>query len=121
MGGGESVLISPGEIYWIDLPSGTRPGIVVSREDLNRGNYIVVVLCTSAQLAKRANLPHCVSFSAGEFGLPKDCVAQCETICFVEVGSIDVAQGPMGTLDEARLRSIVKAIGHVIEADCDLE
>jgi mRNA-degrading endonuclease toxin of MazEF toxin-antitoxin module len=27
--------MKPGEIYWVDLATGRRPGIVVSRESLN--------------------------------------------------------------------------------------
>jgi mRNA-degrading endonuclease toxin of MazEF toxin-antitoxin module len=34
-------------VYEADLRTGRRPVIVVSREDLNRGNNALVVLCTS--------------------------------------------------------------------------
>jgi hypothetical protein len=30
--------MKPGEVYWVDLATGRRPGIVVSRESLNQGN-----------------------------------------------------------------------------------
>jgi len=29
--------MKPGEIYWVDLATGPGPGLVVSRESLNRG------------------------------------------------------------------------------------
>ena len=55
-----------GEIYWVDLAIGRRPGIVVSRESLNQGNYVVMVLCTTKHLAVRSQLPNCVPFQAGD-------------------------------------------------------
>ena len=77
---GESLRMKPGEIYWVDLATRRRPVIVVSREGLNQGNDVVKVLCTTKRFAVRSQLPNCVSFRAGEFGMPSDCVAQCEAI-----------------------------------------
>lgn len=111
--------MKPGEIYWVDLASGRRPGIVVSRETLNQGNYVVTVLCTTQRIAVRSRLPNCVPFRAGEFGLPSDCVAQCEAIYALDRGEIDLAFGMIGRLDAARLRDVVKAIGHVMDSDCE--
>ena len=111
--------MKPGEIYWVDLATGRRPGIVVSRESLNQGNYVVMVLCTTKRFAIRSKLPNCVPFQAGEFGMPSDCVAQCEAIYALEKGEIDVATGMIGRLDTARLRAVIKAIGDVIDSDCE--
>ncbi len=72
--------MKPGEIYWVDLATGRRPGIGVSRESLNQGNDAVMVLCTTKRFAIRSKLPNCVPFQAGEFGMPSDCVAQREAI-----------------------------------------
>lgn len=119
MGAGESVLINPGEIYWGDLATGRRPVVVVSREDLNRGNYVVAVLCTTVNFAVRSSLPNCVPFRAGEFGLPQDCVAQCEAITFVEKQDLDLQAGVIGTLDDGRMGEIVHALGHVFDSDCE--
>jgi mRNA-degrading endonuclease toxin of MazEF toxin-antitoxin module len=111
--------MKPGEIYWVDLATGRRPGIVVSRESLNQGNYVVMVLCSTQRFAIRSNLPNCVPFQAGQFGMPSDCVAQCEAIYGLEKGEIDIASGPIGRLDTVRLRAVVKAIGDVIDSDCE--
>lgn len=112
--------MEPGEIYYVDLiGAGIRPGIVVSRESLNRGNYVVVVLCTSTRFAQRSQLPNCVPFHAGEFGLAKDCVAQCESVLYVDKSRIDIAQGIIGILDDGAWRKIVKALGHVFDSDCE--
>ncbi len=111
--------MKPGEVYWANLAVGRRPIIIVSREDLNRGTYVVAVLCTTMNFPQRSGLPNCVPFQAGEFGLPKDCVAQCEAITFVNKTDIDLAMGLIGLLDETRLREVIRAIGHVLEADCE--
>lgn len=111
-------MIRPGEIYIAELEeAGRRPVLVVSREPLNRGNAVVVVAFTSARLEERKRLPNCVFFRAGEFGLTSDCVAQCERIASVFIDQLDPS--PIGTLDLTSLRSVVNAIGDVIDADCE--
>src|SRR5690242_20739546 len=112
--------MEPGEVYLADFPDvGQHPIIVLSREDLNRGGQAVVVLCTSARFAVRSTLPNCVPFQAGQFGFTTDCVAQCENILSVDKGQVDLAAGPIGVLDDTALRDVVKAIGYVLESDCE--
>ena len=96
-----------------------RSVIVVSREDLNRGRYILVVVCTSARFAVRSKLPNCVPFRAGQFGFTTDCVAQCENFLSIEKSDIDLASGPIGVLDEMAMREVIKAIGYVMASDCE--
>jgi mRNA-degrading endonuclease toxin of MazEF toxin-antitoxin module len=113
-------MIRPGEVYMADFPqAGRHPVIVISREDLNRGTYTLVVVCTSARFALRSALGNCVPFRAGQFGFTADCVAQCENILSIEKAQLDLTAGPIGTLDALALRDIVKAIGYVIESDCE--
>lgn len=110
----------PGEIYWAYVGDGERHRvIVVSREELNRGDYFVGVLLTSSRLETRWNLPNCVPFRAGRHGLSKDCVAQGESITFLNRSDIDWEAGPIGTLDDNDRRDVIRAIGHVISADCE--
>jgi mRNA-degrading endonuclease toxin of MazEF toxin-antitoxin module len=78
-----------------------------------------MVLCTTKHFAVRSKLPNCVPFHAGEFVLPSDCVAQCEAIYALNKGEIDIVLGVIGRLDAARLRGVVKAIGDVIDSDCE--
>ena len=59
-------MIQPGEIDMADTDARRRPTIVVSREDLNRGHWVVAVLVTSTHFATRSQLPRCVTFAAGE-------------------------------------------------------
>ena len=113
-------MIRPGEIHVADFgPAGPHPVIVVSREDLNRGNYALVVVCTSARFAVRSTLPNCVPFRAGDFGFTADCVAQCENMLSVDKTQLDLVAGPIGQLDDVALRDVIKAIGYVIESDCE--
>lgn len=114
-------MIRPGEIYIADLlEAGRRPVLVVSRESLNRGQYVCIVAFTTARLDVRRQLPSCVFFRSGDFGLTSDCVAQCETIASVHVSQLDLINGPLATLDETTLRAVIAAIGHVIQAECEL-
>src|SRR5439155_4836533 len=102
-------MIEPGDIYMADLDiAGRRRVIVVSREDLNRGNYALVVVCTSTRFALRRTLPNCVPFKAGQFGLAKDCVAQCENMLSIDKSQLDLAAGPIGVLDDVSLRDVIK-------------
>jgi mRNA-degrading endonuclease toxin of MazEF toxin-antitoxin module len=113
-------MIQPGEIYMADFgPAGPHPVIVTSRETLNRGRYALVVPCTSTRFAVRSTLANCVPFRAGEFGFTVDCVAQCENLLSIDQGQLDVGAGPRGVLDSAALRKVVKAIGYVIESNCE--
>lgn len=110
--------MKPGEIYEADLGAATpHPIIVVSREDLNRGDRVVAVLCTSQRFAIRSKLAHCVPFKAGEFGFTKDCVAQCENIFMVD--KVNLHPTPMGVLSDVALRDVIKGIGHAIDSDCE--
>jgi len=109
-----------GDIYWGHFPSGMRrPLIVVSREELNRGLYAVVVPCTTGRLNERSGLPSCVVFHAGQFGLPRSCVAQAEMIQVTEKANLDVESGAVGRLDSETLRDLVKAIGYVLDAELE--
>jgi mRNA-degrading endonuclease toxin of MazEF toxin-antitoxin module len=112
--------MEPGEVYIADFPeAGSHPVIVVSREHLNRGHYVLVVVCTSARFAIRSELPSCVPFQAGQFGFTVNCVAQCENILSIDKRQLDLGTGPVGMLDEIALREVIKAIGYVIESDCE--
>ncbi len=112
-------MIQPGEIYMADFGSaGPHPVIVVSREELNRGRYALVIVCTSARFAIRSKLANCMPFQAGDFGFTVDCVAQCENMLSIDLDQLDLAPGPIGILDAMTLSKVIKAIGYVIKSDC---
>jgi len=112
-------MIRPGEIYLADTEGGKRPAVIVSREELNRGHWVVAVLITSTQFATRSTLPHCVPFRVGEFGLTKDCVAQAEAITYIAVSDLDMSLGVVGVLDETRMRDRIRAIGNMMGSECE--
>jgi mRNA-degrading endonuclease toxin of MazEF toxin-antitoxin module len=112
-------MIQPGEIYMANFGlAGPHPVIVVSRGELNRGHYVLAVVCTSARFAVRSKLSNCVPFQAGDFGFTVDCVAQCENLLSIDRTQLDLAAGIMGKLDEAAMQKIIKAIGYVIKSNC---
>ncbi len=77
------------------------------------------VLITSAHFPTRSSLAHCVPFRAGEFGLTKDCVAQAETITYLEISDLDLGAGTLGVLDESRIRDLIRAVGNMMGSDCE--
>lgn len=110
----------PGEIYWACVPGVDRHRIiVVSAEKFNHGGYATAVQLTSQRFERRRDLPNCVPFRAGEFGMQEDCVAQCENVLTIETGDIELESGPLSTLNGQKLRDVIRAIGYVIEADCE--
>jgi mRNA-degrading endonuclease toxin of MazEF toxin-antitoxin module len=113
-------MILPGEIYMADLDQVfPHPVVVVSREELNRGDYVLAAVITSAHFAVRSSLANCVPLRAGQFGLTKDCVVQGETVTPVPFDQLDLTCGPIGKLDDATFRDVIKAIGSVLDSDCE--
>ena len=112
-------MFRPGQIDLADTGSGVRPAVILSREELNRGAYVVAVLITSSKFTERARFSHCVPFHAGEFGLTRDCVAQAEAITFLPTSDLDLERGTLGELDEQRLRDLVRAVGNMMGSDCE--
>lgn len=111
--------MEPGEVYFADFSDvGQHPVIILSRKDLNRGGQMVVVICTSARFQSRCQLPNCVPFSAGQFGFTKDCVAQGEQLLTIDRQEVPLS-GPIGKLDDLSFRQVIKAIGYVMDSDCE--
>jgi hypothetical protein len=46
-------------------------------------------------------------------------VWQCENIVSIEKTQLDLSAGPEGVLDELAMRDLIKAIGYVMESDCE--
>jgi mRNA-degrading endonuclease toxin of MazEF toxin-antitoxin module len=102
-------MIRPGKIYLADFEEmEPHPVVVVSREELNRGNWVAAVLITSQRFEERSKQPHCVPFRAGEFGLSTDCVAQCESLFSIRREELGDHRG---TLDDERWAASSKLSG----------
>jgi len=113
-------MVLPGEIYLADIPPGQwHHVVVVSREELNRGDYVVAALITSHRFAIRSKLANCVPLLAREFGMTQDCVIQAEMAGPIHKDLLDLASGPTGQLDDLTLRDLIKAVGYVIDSDCE--
>ena len=110
----------PGEIYGAYVPAGEpHLVIVVSREEFNRGDYVLAVPVTSRKFQLRSRLPNCVPFRAGEFAFDRDCVAQAEAIARIEKSDLDLEAGCCGEIDAVKMRALIHAIGYVISAECE--
>lgn len=114
---------SPGEIYFVYDLFGVEPhrAVVVSREDLNKGKYVLAVPFTSKQFDVRKNLPNCVPYTAGQFGFTKDCVARGDQITFVDQEKLDFDSGVIGKLGDDEMRDVIRAIGYAVSAECEPE
>ena len=63
-------MIQQGEIYDYSDPSiPPHPVVVLSREELNRGDRVVAAIITSKKFAARSKLANCVVLKAGQFGM----------------------------------------------------
>ncbi len=110
----------PGEVY-LAFGGGDkyRPVLIVSREELNRGKYVVAVPFTTDNFKKRSAFPNCVAFRAEEHGLDEDCVAQAEGISVYLKDELDLEKGTIAVIGEEKMREVTKAIGYLIVADCE--
>jgi mRNA-degrading endonuclease toxin of MazEF toxin-antitoxin module len=112
-----------GEIYLVDLfgDGRSRPVIVVSANRFNGGNSIVVIPLTTRNIPLKRELDNVVYFRAGEFGLDRDSVAQCEQISRIPkyyIGEDGMVE-PLGSLDPDAWAAVVSAIGSAIGAVCN--
>jgi mRNA-degrading endonuclease toxin of MazEF toxin-antitoxin module len=116
------VIVKQGEIYfaYVNAPEAHRV-VVVSRDELNGGDYVVVVPFTTKRLARRKSLRNCVFFPRGTLGLSADCVAQTEAITAAPKENLDLDTGPLGTLNAEQMRDIIRATGYVLGAICEPE
>ena len=110
--------MNPGELYWAELASGRRPVIVVSRSQFNLGTYVTIVPLTTSRLSERASLPNCILLPKGRFGISKTCVAQADQIAVID--SARLRPPAIGKLDFDSHRSLINAIGYVLNANCEL-
>lgn len=120
MGEGESIdSVSQGTLYWAWIGGNRHPIVIVSRDNLNHGDYIVTIPFSTKRIEYRRGLANCVFFDSGDFGLPYDCVAMTEAIGQMTKSDIDFDTGPMGVIDPEVMRELIKAVGYTIDSDCE--
>jgi mRNA interferase MazF len=70
------MIVAPAEIYLADIfEGGTRPIIILTREQLNRGGLYLAVPVTSSRVHERKRYANYVFLPAGAGGLREDSVA----------------------------------------------
>jgi len=107
----------PGMIYRLHDDGGLikdRPVLIVSREEINGGDYVVTVPFYSSGLAKKREMPQCVFFGAGAAGLEVDCVAKIDEIRVTAKSEIDFGRGSMGVVSKRQMALIFQALDFVV-------
>jgi mRNA interferase MazF len=88
-----------------------RPGVVLSRDSLNRfSRDLCVIPITSVPHAEFSLRPR---LAAGEAGLNRDSWAQCDQIFTIE--KQDAVFPPLGSLSQATLRRIEEAVKSALQ------
>lgn len=101
-----------GNIYRLlrDIAGKRRPVVIISRTELNRGTTVVAIPLTTAQFDKRLNQPSIVLLEAGEGGLTEPSLAKCGDIGSIRIADLDIANGPLGILDESQIERLRAAV-----------
>ena len=105
--------IVPGEVYLADIfERGTRPVIIVSREQLNRGGLYLVVPVTSARVEERRRYANYIFLPAGAGGLRDDSVAVTHLIQPVRS---DMLREKWGQVSQALMQQVLVGIAWSID------
>lgn len=107
------------ELYWIPLEfeedgEKARPIVIVSRDELNRGDRVLAVPFYSQQVEKRAKQKWCALFKAGEGGLKKDCVAKGDEIQLIDPIEILWRRGKLGRFNADQMDRVIIAVRHAL-------
>lgn len=98
------------EVWWAELPSpaGPRPVVLLSRDSA----IGVRALVTVAPVTTRSRgLPVEIELGTAE-GLPRPCVANCDTISTIPKGAL---RKRLGTLDRAKRLALNEAIRFALD------
>ena len=113
------MVISQGDIFWVDLdePGGSEPGythpsMVIQNNMFNHSDINTVILCGLTSNLKRANIPGNILLEAGEADLPKQSV-----VIVSQVFTVDKTQlrEYIGTLSKKRVRQILDGLKLITE------
>ncbi len=105
--------ISQGEVWDVHFAEALdRPGVVVTRGELNNGRLLLVVPCTATRVEERARHSNNILLSAGAGGLREDSVAQVHLIQPVDR---DWLLRRLGRLDDERLSTILQALAWAVD------
>ena len=109
----DAMSISQGDVWQVYFAEGhERPGVVVTRNELNSGRLLLVVPCTATAVEERTRYSNNVLLPAGTGGLRKDSVAQVHLIQPVDRRWF---QRCLGRLDDERLGTILQALAWAVD------
>jgi len=111
---GQPILDAKGEVV---LEKKRRPVIVLTRDQLNGGNCVVVVPCYSQDVDRRAKFRQNLVLEQGTGGLPKRCLVRTDQITYIDKRSIDWRQDKIGRLTNEHMKLIVDAVRWAIRDD----
>jgi mRNA interferase MazF len=104
------VVISPGDVVWVDLPpprgsapAGRRPALVLQHDRFNRTRLNTIVVAAITSNLKYAALPGNVRLRRGEAGLPRASVVNVTQIATVDRGQVGAR---LGQLASGRLQEV---------------
>ncbi len=102
------MVVRKGEVWWASLPppAGRRPVVVLSRDDANRVRDRVIVAPVTTRIR---GVPSEVRLGP-EQGLPKDCVANVDTV--TTIPKTDLAQ-PISRLASPKIIEVERALRFV--------
>jgi mRNA interferase MazF len=113
------MVISQGDIYWIDLdePEGSEPGykhphVIVQNNLFNCSQIRTVLVCPLTSNLKRAGAPGNVLLDKKESNLPKQSVVNVSQVFTVEKEQLGEY---VGTLTQKRLTEILNGIKLVLD------
>jgi mRNA interferase MazF len=100
--------VLPGEVHLADIfEGGTRPVVIVSREELNRGALYLAVPITSSRVDERRRYPNYVYLPSGAGGLRQDSVAVTHLVQPVRT---EFLRARWGALSEPLLEQVLVGI-----------
>ncbi len=113
------MVVSQGEIYWINLgePSGSepaciRPFVVVQNNVFNKSMINTVIVCAVTSNIKRAQSPGNILLLPKEANLPKQSVVNISRIYTVD--KRDLIE-KIGTLSPERIGQIIKGLELILK------
>lgn len=102
-----------GEVWDIDFGEGyIRPGIVVTRNQLNQGRLILVVPCTASDVERRSRHANNVLLRADTGGLSANSVAQ---VHLIQPVRRDYFISKRGKLDDEALGDVLQALAWAVD------
>jgi mRNA interferase MazF len=108
------MVISQGDVYWVDLgePVGSAPGflhphVVIQNDAFNRSDIRTVVVCALTSNLKRAAAPGNVLLDVGEANLPKQSVVNISQVFTVDKSQL---AEKIGLLSTRRVRQILDGV-----------